>query len=71
MGWGGERHNRENLAEGPAPQERQGIIVGEGERRRVYTIGNSLHWSMHGLTGSQKAGQLWCRLRVVKSLLLI
>ena len=34
MGWGGEHHGRGNLGEGLDLQERQGVIVGEGERRR-------------------------------------
>ena len=33
IGWGVESHGRGKLAEGPDPQERQGTIVGEDERR--------------------------------------
>jgi len=29
-GWRGEFHGRENLGEGPGPQERQGSLLGRG-----------------------------------------
>lgn len=32
MGWGVECQGRENPGEGPDPQERQGTVVGEGEK---------------------------------------
>ena len=34
MGWGVEHNSRGNPEEGQDQQERQGTIVGEGERRR-------------------------------------
>ena len=34
MGWVMESHGRRNPGEGLDPQERQGTIVGEDERRR-------------------------------------
>ena len=34
MGWGREHHGRGNLEDVPDLQERQGTIVGEGERKR-------------------------------------
>ena len=33
-GCGGEHHGRRNVGEGSNPQERQGAIAGEGEKRR-------------------------------------
>lgn len=33
VGWGVERHDRGNLGGHLGPQEKQGAIVGEGERR--------------------------------------
>ena len=35
MGWGVEQHRRGNPGDGLVPQEKQGTIVGEGEKRKV------------------------------------
>ena len=72
MGWVVEHHGRGNPGEGPGLQERQGAIVGKGERRRGQTdIGNSPHLSLCMPAGSQRAGWLWSRLHVARNLLLI
>ena len=68
MDWGRERHSRGNLGEGLDPQERQGTIVGEGERRRGRARYKSI--SLHTWT-LQMLGCLWCRLRVVRGYLLV
>ena len=46
-------------------------LLGRGEEEGWTTIGNSLHWSVRMPMGSQRVGQLWHRLRVVRSLLLV
>ena len=47
------------------------LLLGRERRGGVDSIGNPPHQSTHMPTGSQRAGRLWCRLWVVKSLLLI
>ena len=58
MGWGVERHGRGNLGEDLGPQEKQGDIVGEGERKRK---DHHRNLTVHMCAGSQRVGCLWCR----------
>ena len=50
MGWVVECHSRGSPGEGPGLHERQGTVVGKGEKRREgkTSIGISLCPSMHG-----------------------
>ena len=51
MGWGVECHGRGNSGEGLGPQEKQGSIVGQGERADHHrNISGNVY------VGSQKAG---------------
>ena len=52
--------------ENSRPKEKQGTIVGEGERRRTHNHGN-IFLSM--CVNSQKVGHLWLRLWMVRHLL--
>ena len=57
MGWGVEGHGRGNWGEGLGPQEKQGAIVGEGERRRGgTTTGISLCMSEQEDSGRAASG---------------
>ena len=46
-------------------------LFGRAKGGGVDAIGNSLHWSMNIILGSQRVERLWPRLRVARSLLLI
>ena len=55
-GWGAEHHSEGSVGGGLGPKEKQGAIVGEGERRRGGTcveISFSMHvWALRQLGAS-------------------
>ena len=44
---------------------------GGGEEEGWTIIRNSLNWSVHMPVGPQRVGWLWCRLKAVRSLVLV